>query len=51
MRAMTVATVPGEHPRSDPHLRDRVYALLEHDHLVRHARRDMDDVTCFDILL
>jgi voltage-gated potassium channel len=28
-----VATVPGGHSRSDPNLRDRLYELLEHDHL------------------
>lgn len=28
-----MATVPGEHSRSDPNLRDRLYELLEHDHL------------------
>jgi voltage-gated potassium channel len=28
-----VATVPGTHSRSDPNLRDRLYELLEHDHL------------------
>jgi len=33
MGAQTVATVPGEHSRSDPNLRDRLYELLEHDHL------------------
>ena len=28
-----VATVPGKHSHSDPNLRDRLYELLEHDHL------------------
>src|SRR3954470_10899178 len=31
--AQAVATVPGGHSRSDPNLRDRLYELLEHDHL------------------
>src|SRR5262249_40713747 len=32
-RGQPVATVPGEPARSDPNLRDRLYELLEHDHL------------------
>lgn len=30
---MTVTSVPGKHSAGDPSFRDRLYALLEHDHL------------------
>jgi voltage-gated potassium channel len=33
MGAQTVATVPGKHSADHPGFRDRLYALLEHDHV------------------